>query len=382
MLSAVNQRMPSKTPLSTWLSQALVAYVIELDNEFEERFARAGAGARVVSVAMWSNLLRFVGDGISVGELPAAVGAPKSRVLSTLGGMERWRYITLDTGRRGSAGGESKRDGFGSARGLDGSWIVRPAPAGRRAEAIWRTLFDDIDARWSERFGADAIEELADSLRAIDAELDADLPDALPILGSANGMVIDLPAGRRNPAAAAHLYALLSRTLLAYAVDFERESPLSLALSANVVRVLDEEGVLVRDLPGASGISKEATSMALTYLVKSRHVAVEGTTAGTKSARLTPDGRAARALFPALHADLEKQWCARFGGDTVRGLRSSLERLLAQRDVLANGLEPYPDGWRASKPYVAHTRAVLDDPTARLPHSPMVLHRGGWPDGF
>ena len=126
-----------------------MAYVIELDNEFEERFARAGGGARVVSVAMWSNLLRFVGDGISVGELPAAVGAPKSRVLSTLGGMERWRYITLDTGRRGGARGESKRDGFGSARGLDGSWIVRPAPAGRRAEAIWRTLFDDIDARWT-----------------------------------------------------------------------------------------------------------------------------------------------------------------------------------------------------------------------------------------
>ena len=92
--------------------------------------------------------------------------------------------------------------------------------------------------------------------------------------------------------------------------------------------------------------------------------------------------RPARALFPALHADLEKQWCARFGGDTVGGLRSSLERLLGQRDVFANGLEPYPDGWRASKPYVAHTRAVLDDPTARLPHCPMVLHRGGWPDGF
>ena len=141
--------------------QALVAYVIELDNEFEERFARAGGGARVVSVAMWSNLLRFVGDGISVGELPAAVGARKSRVLSTseewsAGATSRW---IPGAGR--CARGESKRDGFGSARGLDGSWIVRPTPAGRRAEAIWRTLFDDIDARWSERFGADAIEELA-----------------------------------------------------------------------------------------------------------------------------------------------------------------------------------------------------------------------------
>ena len=374
--------MPSKTPLSTWLSQALVAYVIELDNEFEDRFARAGGGARVVSVVdvVEPPAVRRRRDLRR--RAPGRRGAPKSRVLSTLGGMERWRYITLDTGRRGSAGGESKRDGFGSARGLDGSWIVRPAPAGRRAEAIWRTLFDDIDARWRERFGADAIEELATRCARSTPSSTPIFPTLFRSSVARTGWSSTFPPVVGTPAAAVHLYALLSRTLLAYAVDFERESPLSLALSANVVRVLDEEGVLVRDLPGASGISKEATSMALTYLVKSRHVAVEGTTAGTKSARLTPDGRAARALFPALHADLEEQWYARFGGDTVRGLRSSLERLLGQRDVLANGLEPYPDGWRASKPYVAHTRAVLDDPTARLPHSPMVLHRGGWPDGF
>jgi len=44
-------------------------------------------------------------------------------------------------------------------------------------------------------------------------------------------------------------------------------------------------------------------------------------------------------------------------------------------------LQPYPDGWRASKAYAARTQAVIDDPTAALPHYPMVLHRGGWPDG-
>ncbi len=380
--------MPSKpdTLLATGLSHVLLAYVIELDNEFEERFARGGGGARVVSVAMWSNLLRFVGDGISVGELPAAVRARKSRVLSTLGGMERWRYIAVETGRRGRASAGARRDGFGSARGLEDSWIVRPTSAGRRAGALWRTLFDEIDARWSERFGGDAIEELTSSLRAIGAELDGELPDALPVLAGANGMCIDLPTGRRDVAADPHLYALFSRTLLAYAVDFERESPLSLALSANIVRVLDEDGVLVRDIPRVSGISKEATSMALTYLVRSGYVAVDGTTVATKSARLTPDGRAARAMSPALHADLEKRWAARFGGGTVRRLRSSLEDLLDRRDgaraLLSRGLEPYPDGWRASKPYVAHTRAVVEDPTTRLPRSPMVLHRGGWPDGY
>ena len=136
------------TPLSTLLSQAVIAYTIELDNEFEHRFVQAGGRARIVSLVMWSNFLRFVGDGITVGELPGAAGLLKSRMLSTLGGMERWRYIAVGTGS------SARRDGYGSARGLKSTWVVRPTSNGRKAEAIWPTLFDEIDARWRVRFGA------------------------------------------------------------------------------------------------------------------------------------------------------------------------------------------------------------------------------------
>ena len=82
-------------PLSTLLSHALVAFTIELDNEFEERFADSGQRARVTSFVMWANFLRFVGDGIAVAELPAAAGIPRARTLSTLGGMERWGYVSV-----------------------------------------------------------------------------------------------------------------------------------------------------------------------------------------------------------------------------------------------------------------------------------------------
>jgi hypothetical protein len=52
-------------------------------------------------------------------------------------------------------------------------------------------------------------------------------------------------------------------------------------------------------------------------------------------------------------------------------LRASLEPLAAgQPPVLFGGLEPYPDNWRASVRW-----------SATLPHFPMVLHRGGYPDG-
>jgi DNA-binding MarR family transcriptional regulator len=264
---------------------------------------------------------------------------------------------------------------------------VRLTPDGRKAEGIWRTLFDDIEARWKERLGADEIDELKSSLRAIVEEVDAALPEYLPIVGGANGMVADLPSVKKRDDSASRLglCALLAQTLLTYTLDFERASKLSLPLSANVVRVLDEKGVLVRAIPRLSGVSKEATSMALTSLVRSGYVVLEAPSGGTKLARLTTYGRASHEAYGQLHAEVEKGWNAKFGVEAVGELRSSLEHLLEHRDgtrsLLSRGLEPHPGGWRGSKAYIAHTQAVIDDPAAGLPHYPMVLHRGGWPDG-
>jgi hypothetical protein len=363
--------MPEHAPLSTPLSHVLVAFTIELDNEFERRFAEAGGGARVASLTMWLNFLRVVGDGIAVGDLPAAAGLQKSRMLSTVGGMERWRYVLVD------GPGTEKRDGYGSGRALRSEWVVRPTTVGEKAQAIWSSLLGEIEQRWEERFGADAVGELRGSLRAVVGRLDIALPEFMPILGSANALTADIPPADRRREAPDHLPGLLSQALLAYTLDFERESELSLALSENVVRVLDEHGVLVRDLPLRSGISKEAVAMASTALTKSDHATIEGATAATKVARLTTKGRDAQKRAPALHAEVEE----RFGADDARRLRAALESVLEQREQLTRGLEPPPGGWRASKPYLKHTTAVLEDPRSALPRYPMVLHRGGWPDG-
>jgi DNA-binding MarR family transcriptional regulator len=172
------------------------------------------------------------------------------------------------------------------------------------------------------------------------------------------------------------LSALLSRALLAFAIEFERESDLSLAIGANVVRVLDEKGVRVRDLPLLTGVSKEAISMAMGILLKRHTAVVEPDQSGARSkvARLTPKGREAQDAYRQLAGIIEERWQARFGKGVVRALRQSLERLAgtpaAQGSLLFRGLEPYPDGWRAS---------VRKPET--LPHYPMVLHRGGFPDG-
>src|SRR5262245_17756567 len=208
--------MPARLPLSTLLSQTLVAHVIEIDNEFERRFTDAGGGARVTSLTMWANLLHFVGEGVTVRDFVTAVGLPKQQALSRLGGIERWRYVSLD------AGAAAKRDGYGSARGTKNEWDVRYTPAGERAAAIWPTLPDEIEARWRERFGAAELDELVGALRAVDGALEIALPDFLPVVGSPNGMALELPTvDQRRPTDDLPLVALLAHVLMAYTLEFE-----------------------------------------------------------------------------------------------------------------------------------------------------------------
>jgi hypothetical protein len=88
--------------LPALLSQALVAFTIECDNEFERQLphrtsnygstAGRGAGPWLVSMAMWWTCMRFVGeDGITVAELTR-----RARTGTNLPGMLRWKYISVE----------------------------------------------------------------------------------------------------------------------------------------------------------------------------------------------------------------------------------------------------------------------------------------------
>ena len=93
-----------RLPLSALLSQVLVAFTIECDNEFERQMphrtsnygstAGRGAGSWLVSMAMWWTCMRFVGEGgVTVAELTR-----RARTGTNLRGMLRWRYIKRRTG--------------------------------------------------------------------------------------------------------------------------------------------------------------------------------------------------------------------------------------------------------------------------------------------
>ena len=361
--------MDGRLPLPTLLSHALVAFTIEFDNEFEHqvphRTTNHGATPRshpvpwLVSRVMWSNFMSFVDeDGTTVRDLQRRLEMPSKNMrvwLTRLG--EWWGYIVIKPNA-----------------------TVIPTPGGRRAIETWRTLESLIEKRWRERFGQDAIDRLCEALVTIVSQIKVPLPDSLPILGY--GLFSkgpeDAQSALADPATinTLPLASLLSKVLLSFAIAFEQESEVSLAISANLLRLADEDGVEVSDLPRLSGVSKEAIAMALSFLGKRGYAVIQPkSNDGRKRVlMLTPKGRKAQDKYRQLLSAIEERWQARFGKRAIGRLRESLEQLVIgpaeQQSPLFRGLEPYPEGWRASvpKPEV-------------LPDYPMVLHRGGFPDG-
>jgi len=356
-------------PLSALLSHAQVAFSIEFDNEFEHlaphRTTNHGSTAGshhapwLVSMVMWSKFLRFVPEqGISVQELQRLTQTDAKTLHTWLTRLSAWwGYIVVES----PPGSRLKP--------LDPAAVVRPTPGGQKAIEVWRPLTGIIEKRWQKRFGKSEIDLLRNALGAITGRAEIELPDCLPIL--THGLFSRAPGHElRSPEAAeaATLPTLLAKALLLFAIEFERDSAVSLAISANILRLAGADGVSLRDLPRLAALSKEAIAMSLSFLKG------HGYAAPSKLLVLTEKGRLAREQYRQLAGAIEESWEKRFGKDAVRTLRESLERLAgdgsAQGSPLFRGLDPYPDGWRSSVPK-----------PEGLPHYPMILHRGGFPDG-
>ncbi|HEY1322633.1 MAG TPA: SAM-dependent methyltransferase [Streptosporangiaceae bacterium] len=367
------QLPPGLLPLSALLSQALVAFTIEFDNEAEHRLPQRttshgsrsygeGDATWLVSLAMWENCMRHVtGEPITVGDLEA-----RARTGTNLDGMRRWGYVTID--------GTAKKIHHGRP-GPDA--VLAATAAGLRARETWRPLAGQIEQRWRERCGADQVDGLRAPLVSMVGQLDPGLPDCLPILHAALLSQGPDPALPPRPASTAPadlpLSALLSRVLLSFAVEYEREAGLSLAVGANVLRVLGAERTRPRDLPALTGTSQAAVRWALGLLTRSELAAEEPDPAASRGqvVRLTARGLDAQRVYHELAGAIERRWRERFTRDATDALRACLEPLAAGNPPpLIAGLQPYPDNWRASV-----------RPPVTLPYFPMVLHRGGYPDG-
>jgi hypothetical protein len=324
--------------LSALLSQALVAFIIEFDNEFEHQaphrttnYGRTPGALHVpwlVSMVMWVKFLRFIPpEGLPLAELQQRSGVDKKELKLWLTRLSKWwGYLEVEPA------------------------FVRFKTAGLKAQAVWQPLEQVIEARWEQRFGKQKMQQLRESLTAFLSQFEVGLPDFLPILG------YGLVTSPQPPGDSATLSALLSKALLAFAYEFERKSEISMAISANVLRLLDDDGVRVKDLPRLAGVSKESVAMALGFLAKRAFIVKSGNVVSP-----TAKGRAARDAYAESLHKMEDQFDP---GKALR-LRESLEALAPMKSP-----EPYPHGWRTKLPR-----------PETLPHYPMILHRGGFPDG-
>ncbi len=380
-MTPVDGKKIDRVPLAALLSQVLVAFTIEFDNEFEHQVPHrttnhGSAGGSVpwlVSRVMWSNFMQFVDEeGTTIRDLLSLLRMSDKNLRIWLTRMEKWwGYIVI---KPKAVGASSKR--------MHPDAVVLTTAGGRKAQQVWRTLDGLIENRWRERFGEDTIDNLRQSLSTIVSQLDVELFDSLPTLGYglfSHGPEKPLRAqATESPATCARLSlpSLLSRVLLWFAIEFEQASEVSLAISANILRLLSEEGIPLRDLPRMAAVSKEAVAMAISFLTRRGYVLVASKPGGSrgKILLLTPKGRNAQEAYGKLVGTIEQRWQTQLGDGTVRLLRDSLMRLVgeptSQRSPLFRGLEAYPNGWRASVPR-----------PEGLPHYPMVLHRGGFPDG-
>ncbi len=122
-----------RLPLSALLSQALVAFTVEVDNEFERQMIASGYHGNVSLVA-WANVMRFLaGDGATVAELAASGPTSSDPLKHALGCLERWGLIAVlpEAGPPDRAAGgpaRGRRAGWGSRRGIQGRSRIVATP--------------------------------------------------------------------------------------------------------------------------------------------------------------------------------------------------------------------------------------------------------------
>ena len=374
--------VPPSLPLPTLLSQVLVAHTIELDNEAEHRLPHRTtrdddrATRRGAAVA---GLVRPVGQRAAVRRCRPGHRGRRSASGRARPGSSSVAFVVGATSpsRRRPA----RRCG---TRPRTAPWSA-PRAGGRKAHDVWRSLPAVIDDRWRTRFGARAVEHLERALGALFDELSIDPPAYLPVVyPTQNGKAEPAPPGRPGPAHArpppGRPVARSSRASCWRSPSTSRRtSRISLAISANTLRVLDtDRRHASRDLPRLTGVSKEANAMCAGWLVRHGCAVAGPDPAGEPGQGPPPHrrrGSTRSSKYRRFLGATEESWRSTFGAGAVADLRAALEPLVGDGTLasspLARGLEPYPDNWRA---------AVRHRPDT-LPHYPMVLHRGGYPDG-
>ncbi|MCU1529183.1 MAG: MarR family transcriptional regulator [Frondihabitans sp.] len=353
--------MDDRPGIGSLLSQVLVAHTIAFDNMFEawmphqtSLFGRGGPPAPVVngrpikppwlvSRVMWENVLRIVPrDGVPRKSLAGTGG--------NVSGLLGWGYLYE----------------------VDGN--IRLTRGGHVALRVWQEIDATFDDGWRQDFGDETIGRVLGALDHVSSLLGRPTFRFMPIVTYADGM--RMPRRTTSSAPAEGLAGDLSRAVQQFTLDYEERSELSLAIGANVLRILGPEPRRLRDLPLATGVSREAVDASVRFLARG---GLAETLPGP-SVALTAEGELVREADRRILGVVESDWSGRVGAPALGELEAALHDVLAS-PALPAALSPRPGLWRTQGRYQRLTEAFVSDPAGRLPHHPVLLHRGGFPDG-
>lgn len=287
-------------PLSTLLAQALVAYTIEFDDLAEQRVLhgttvgghagiRAG-GVWFTSQVMWTNFIRHLDKkGRPVRDVQALACLSENAIKSRLHHLEWWSYLTF---------AKDPKDTRAKPRYLD--QLVMLTPNGEKAAKSWAPIGAEVDKRWNMRFGKAKLDPFVKALRRLVAAEAPDLPDFMPVVDYGDGMratlVMPDESPARTPLAKLDISALVSRALLALTLEYEQSSEISLTAAANVLRVIDDGGTSLKELPLKAGVAKEGQNALVNFLKKKGLLSIGADKA--KTLKLTAKGKKERDDYP------------------------------------------------------------------------------------
>ena len=279
-----------------------------ITNDLEQAEKRAGNGA---SLAVWSNVLRGVGDGCSERDLALTTRISKRLAVAAVTGCARVGWVTAVPGSKGRH--------------------VTLTDAGRADDVAWRKRLAALDKKTKGTDLRGALEELVGQFSLEHPWFPSSYGAADP--SAVGGSFVRPKPGEEGPAhgvdwkpvrrgagdtvSSVPLTGLLSQALMQFTIDYEARPMWPLSSTTLVVQHLPVEPTSLADVPGDHGITGDGKSLL------ERH-GVATADKKTKLVQLTPLGAQMREHHAAFVADIETQWQERYGKGTVKALRKVL----------------------------------------------------------
>jgi len=126
-----------------------------------------------------------------------------------------------------------------------------------------------------------------------------------------------VPRGNGDTVSDLPLSALVSQALVAFAMNYEKKSPVALSLSGTVIRLIPPEGRPLLGLGDSAGISA---------LVRRGFLRVSSN-AGREIVHLTQKGLAVSCAYGGRIEAVETEWRNEFGDVSITLLRRALEEV-------------------------------------------------------